>query len=935
MLDAHVGRVTKPIALACRLVAVCVLWAAATSGMAATLYWTADGSTLGGNGTWNTAAATWSATMNPVVPEVWAHGSDAIFAGAGGSVITIAEPISAATLTFDTTTATLNATATGSLATALATVTDMGFTATINASLTGSNGFAKAGDGLLILGGSGNDYTGTTHLLVGDMQSGASDVIPDASRLSVVRFTSYDFAGSIDTIAGLSGEGSVAIGPSLTLSLVGSGDVRFDGALSGSGDVIIDSAGSGAQHFSTTANTEADKLEKDYTGRTLIRRGTLMVDTTATPTATSDVEVLPGGRLVLATDSGQYTFGDTSATVVTLAGGTLSQAPDTAVLLTNTLDVTADSTLAIANTPVPDPLAPSAEGMLLSGSLTGAAGSTLTITASETTPGADTARVVFASLAGNTYAGTVSPQLNAVARIDGVYDGLHVQLDGGRVDGSGFMKSIAGSGSVAPVGIGSSQGILTAESLTVAPDTSFEFGFSQVNGQPDWFHPDASLNDALRLTGSDPLPVELSRSNTVQLFLQVNELVQDDVFFGGFLTRTDTTSLITAASFETYVMGDGKGVDILHNGAGFYSLASFNALKGIDLEASVSMKQVSASFNGLSKEPAFLMQTVYAEPTGPLVINVASGSTTQAAAGYPLISGTRGLIKTGGGELVLDQANTFTGTTSVDEGMLAVTHTAALASSPTVVAGGQLTIAVDASLPSLSVDTGVVALDASTRRVLGLGSLSIAEDAGGGIVDLGRGRIDVATGGISPADLRADIIAGRNGGGWDGATGITSSVAAADARFGVGYMIDATTGVASMAWAALGDSNLDGLVNFDDILALFPNYNAAGTFTWQQGDFTYDGLVNFDDILALFPNYGAPDYLASGLGGSGLAAAGFGTMADDPLTFFSPSSGAGGMGGVAAVPEPSSLWLTACGLAVLGGLHRRRFRGFDLLKRPD
>jgi hypothetical protein len=71
---------------------------------------------------------------------------------------------------------------------------------------------------------------------------------------------------------------------------------------------------------------------------------------------------------------------------------------------------------------------------------------------------------------------------------------------------------------------------------------------------------------------------------------------------------------------------------------------------------------------------------------------------------------------------------------------------------------------------------------------------------------------------------------------------------------------------------ANGDAQLDGKVDFDDILALFPNYNAAGSFTWQGGDFTYDGKVDFDDILALFPNYGEAGVFGtsgSGLGGGG------------------------------------------------------------------
>ncbi|MFT3786193.1 MAG: hypothetical protein QM770_08510 [Tepidisphaeraceae bacterium] len=61
-----------------------------------------------------------------------------------------------------------------------------------------------------------------------------------------------------------------------------------------------------------------------------------------------------------------------------------------------------------------------------------------------------------------------------------------------------------------------------------------------------------------------------------------------------------------------------------------------------------------------------------------------------------------------------------------------------------------------------------------------------------------------------------------------------------------------------------GDANLEGTVNFSDLLTLAANYGTAGGATWSVGDFTGDGSVNFDDLLALAANYGAgPAVLAS------------------------------------------------------------------------
>lgn len=225
---------------------------------------------------------------------------------------------------------------------------------------------------------------------------------------------------------------------------------------------------------------------------------------------------------------------------------------------------------------------------------------------------------------------------------------------------------------------------------------------------------------------------------------------------------------------------------------------------------------------------------------------------------------------------------------------------------PATNTGGVRVIGSTAVLKSTGSLKGTVAVDsgATLRLDPGLTKLVDGLDLAGGLVDVGSGRLDVAPGGVTELTLQQSVTAAFNGGGWDGGTGITSTAAANDASFGVGYTFDSGSGAAAVAWAALGDSNLDGLVNFDDILSLFPNYETAGNATWQQGDFNYDGAVDFDDILALFPNYGSPSYL----GGN--------------ASVF----GGGGIGGVAVVPEPGTLTLLMLGVSGLAGVCLRRRR---------
>lgn len=84
-----------------------------------------------------------------------------------------------------------------------------------------------------------------------------------------------------------------------------------------------------------------------------------------------------------------------------------------------------------------------------------------------------------------------------------------------------------------------------------------------------------------------------------------------------------------------------------------------------------------------------------------------------------------------------------------------------------------------------------------------------------------------------------------------------------------------------------GDTNDDGVVNFDDLNTLLTDYGQAGTFA--NGDFNDSGLVDFDDLNILLSNYGQT----------------------------SPQSAV-----VAAVPEPSALLIG--GLGILGVLYLAR-----------
>jgi len=103
--------------------------------------------------------------------------------------------------------------------------------------------------------------------------------------------------------------------------------------------------------------------------------------------------------------------------------------------------------------------------------------------------------------------------------------------------------------------------------------------------------------------------------------------------------------------------------------------------------------------------------------------------------------------------------------------------------------------------------------------------------------------------------------------------------------------------------ATPGDANLDGVVDFNDLVKLAQSYNTKGK-SWFNGDFTYDpeGTVDFNDLVQLAQNYNttAP---------AGVPGASVSFEADVARAF-------------ASVPEPASLGLI--GVAVVALSRKRR-----------
>jgi len=255
---------------------------------------------------------------------------------------------------------------------------------------------------------------------------------------------------------------------------------------------------------------------------------------------------------------------------------------------------------------------------------------------------------------------------------------------------------------------------------------------------------------------------------------------------------------------------------------------------------------------------------------GAARFTVGGEATVVLAGGVNLGGGS--LAKVGAGRLELIAAADFTGDTTVAEGEIVIGH-------PEALGRGGLEVAGDA----------VVTLDIGAARAA-VTSLILGPT---GRIEVGSGGLSIAAGGVTETALRQALVAGRDGGGWNGPGGITSADAPRGSNRAVGYRIMAD-GAAVVAWAAFGDTNLDGRVNSTDINMILAGgkYQTATTDgRWWEGDFNYDGRVNSTDINLLLltgllntASYrdapGDPAVRASAAGGGMLAAA-FGALGPD------------------------------------------------------
>jgi autotransporter-associated beta strand protein len=464
--------------------------------------------------------------------------------------------------------------------------------------------------------------------------------------------------------------------------------------------------------------------------------------------------------------------------------------------------------------------------------------------------------------ANNTYTGSTSVTAGSLF-INGdqaLATGAVAVAAGATLGGSGTIGGVVSLASAATLSPGSGPGTLTlGQSLSLVSGGNYNWqmlsGTGVAGASNAW--------DLLAVTGS--LSIDSTSVDPFKINLWTLSGTSPD-------TSGNAANFNSALSYTWTIATAAGGISGFDATKFQIMTSATNGTGGFSNNYGSGTFSIAQSGNDLN-----LVFTAGAAPS-VITINVASGTQTQTAAGYPLLSGSTPVLKTGAGTLVVDQANTLTGSTTVQGGRLQLAGGAALGSSRVVpLAGGTVTLT-----PALQTTVGGLAPSA------------------GGLVDVGNGMVTVAAGLTAP-DMVAAIVTGLGDGSWNGASGITSSVAATSGGDRTVGWLDNGDGSVTFAFAAAGDTNLDWQVDILDAA----NFLSGGKFdsgspaSWNEGDFTYDGVV---DILD------AASFLSTGLFDAGPYNAAPGTA-----------------GSVAAVPEPSTwaLLAVAAGLT-LAALRRRQ-----------
>lgn len=322
------------------------------------------------------------------------------------------------------------------------------------------------------------------------------------------------------------------------------------------------------------------------------------------------------------------------------------------------------------------------------GSLTKSGDGTLTLSATNTYTGTTTLSGGALLISGTTTASTINTASGTVLRISG---------SAGSVNASG---TIGGTGSAGAVNL--NQGSTLNTGSGTAPAT-FRVSSLLVNGGSTYgWNLFGVTNDLVSSSGS------VTFSNTVSAPLNILIATNAATVWNQAVSTNFT--ILTAANLLNF---NPSAVNVIGIGSGLWSLNSTGTSLTLVYTVAGSVIEVTA-------------------PSGGAVYQLAS-------AGYSFAGASSPLLKTGGGEYVLNLSNSYGGNTTIASGTLTAATNSAFGASQTIFLGTSTNSGSNAVINISS--SGVIVTN--TVSVIGAGSNVIANSSGGGVAF--RGIVSLST----------------------------------------------------------------------------------------------------------------------------------------------------------------------------------------------
>ncbi|WP_443969467.1 autotransporter-associated beta strand repeat-containing protein [Sphingobium sp. CR28] len=575
-------------------------------------------------------------------------------------------------------------------------------------SITGTGGLTKAGTGTLTLSGA-NSYTGATTVNGGTLALGfnnpgapVTDIVSSASTLNMAGGSLRVFGTTQNNVQTFNGLNIVA-GNNVIGAQSGSGSVTINfGAINRAGG-LIDFALPVTGNFTTSNTSLGGWATINGTDYAKVVGGNIVAFTDADYTDQDDASLWTDGQYISDSDGDAESFSGTVASNVQLAGLQFTTFdPTTTVTIAPAATLGVDGTIIVAPSVGPN------NQTITGGALTGGTGGS-TLGVQQNGGGIFTIASTIVNNGGST---SFAKSGSGTVRLTGAnsYAG-GTTLSGGRLEvaslANGGVNSSIGASSADPANLRLENGTLA---YIGGSDAVSDRGITLVNG------------------GSERA-IQVDGSRTVE--------------FSGLVTSPDDAGL-TKAGGGTLVLSnaanDYVGVTTI-TGAGstlsVNTLSGGGTVSGIGAASSDSANIVMSNGGRLQYTGGTVaIDRGFTLEAGQGGIDVANAGTTLTVGG--IATGAGSFFKDGAGTLVLSGANTYTGDTTVNAGVLRAGSAQAFGPG-----GRYITVNSGATLDLGGFDVGAAAVIGG--GLIDLGGRTLTTGGGGGIF---TGRI-TGTGGYT------------------------------------------------------------------------------------------------------------------------------------------------------------------------------------------